>query len=189
MRYIGNKAKLVETIDDFLKNNNIEVEGKIFCDLFSGTATVADYFQDRCHIIVNDSLYFSYAISAGKVKHNDNFFKELGFCPFDFFNSQNTDQYKKGFCYNTFAPSKSGRQYFSDENAKKIDFIRDTIDKWFKNKMINDDEKLYLIGSLIESVSKVSNVAGVYSAYLKKWDPRAVKDLIDITSEHKDDDF
>ena len=94
MRYIGNKAKLVETIDDFLKNNNIEVEGKIFCDLFSGTATVADYFQDRCHIIVNDSLYFSYAISAGKVKHNDNFFKELGFCPFDFFNSQNTDQYK-----------------------------------------------------------------------------------------------
>lgn len=183
MRYIGNKAKLVETIDDFLKNNNIEVEGKIFCDLFSGTATVADYFQDRCHIIVNDSLYFSYAISAGKVKHNDNFFKELGFCPFDFFNSQNTDQYKKGFCYNTFAPSKSGRQYFSDENAKKIDFIRDTIDKWFKNKMINDDEKLYLIGSLIESVSKVSNVAGVYSAYLKKWDPRAVKEMSFIPIE------
>ena len=120
MRYIGNKAKLVETIDDFLKNNNIEVEGKIFCDLFSGTATVADYFQDRCHIIVNDSLYFSYAISAGKVKHNDNFFKELGFCPFDFFNSQNTDQYKKGFCITRLLPQNLVGNIFLMKMLKKL---------------------------------------------------------------------
>lgn len=31
------------------------------------------------------------------------------------------------------------------------------------------------MGCLIESVSKVSNVAGVYSAYLHIWDPRALK--------------
>lgn len=34
-----------------------------------------------------------------------------------------------------------------------------------------------MIGSLLESVSKVSNVAGVYSAYLKKWDSRAIKKM------------
>lgn len=56
-----------------------------------------------------------------------------------------------------------------------IDFIRNTIDVWFDEKKINEYEKYYLIGSLLESVSKVSNVAGVYSAFLKIWDPRAVK--------------
>lgn len=60
---------------------------------------------------------------------------------------------------------------------KKIDFIRNTVDLWFDEKRINENEKYYLIGSLIESVSKVSNVAGVYSAYLKIWDPRAVKKM------------
>lgn len=111
------------------------------------------------------------------------FFKELGFDPFDFFNTANTSTYDTGFCYNNFAPAVSGRQYFSDDNAKKIDYIRDTIDVWFTDGRINEDEKLYLIGSLIESVSKVSNVAGVYSAFLKKWDPRAVKPMTYIPLE------
>lgn len=177
MRFMGNKAKLLDEIDLLLKDKKIDKKGLSFCDLFAGTCTVGDYFKDRYEIIANDTLYMSYVISNGKLKYNDKFFTKLGFSPFEYFNHADTTNYKIGFCYNTFAPEVSGRQYFSDENAKMIDYIRNTIDDWFNVKLIDENEKYYLIGSLLESVSKVSNVARVYSAYLKKWDPRAVKKM------------
>lgn len=175
MRYIGNKAKLLDKLEKLINQKEIGKKGAVFCDLFSGTCAVGDYFKDRFEILANDTLYFSYVISNGKLKYNKDFFRELGFDPFDYFNNIDTSNYVSGFCYNNFAPTISGRQYFSDENAKMIDFIRNTIDVWFDEKKINEYEKYYLIGSLLESVSKVSNVAGVYSAFLKIWDPRAVK--------------
>lgn len=41
--------------------------------------------------------------------------------------------------------------------------------------MITDLEYYILLACLIESVSFYANVAGVYAAFYKKWDPRAVK--------------
>lgn len=184
MRYIGNKTKMLSELDKLLHNKKITKKGQVFCDIFSGTCTVGDYLKERFEIIANDSLYSSYVISNGKLKYNKDFFKNLGFNPFEYFNGADTDNYIDGFCYNNFAPSVSGRQYFSDENAKMIDFIRNTIDVWFKEKKINENEKYYLIASLLESVSKVSNVAGVYCAYLKIWDPRAVKRMVFIPVEN-----
>lgn len=183
MRYIGNKTKILDELDEFLIKNKLDKKGSKFCDLFAGTCTVGDHFKDRFEIIANDTLYFSFVISNGKLKYRKDFFKNLGFDPFEYFNTCDTDNYKEGFCYKNFAPEISGRQYFSDENAKMIDFIRNTIDEWFDAKKIDENEKYYLIGSLLESVSKVSNVAGVYSAYLKIWDPRAVKRMVFIPLE------
>lgn len=177
MRYIGNKFKMLNQLDKLIIKKDLNKKGTVFCDLFSGTCTVGDFFKDKFAIIANDTLYFSYVISNGKLKYDKNFFKTLGFDPFEYFNNVDTENYISGFCYNNFAPTISGRQYFSDENSKKIDFIRNTIDAWFEENKINEYEKFYLIGSLLESVSRVANVAGVYSAYLKKWDPRALKKM------------
>ena len=177
MRYIGNKAKLLDKLESLLSRKGLTKKGQVFCDLFAGTCTVGDYFKDRYEIIANDTLYTSYVISNAKLKCMDSFFQNLGFDPFDYFNNIDSSNYTTGFCYNNFAPTVSGRQYFSDENAKLIDLIRNTIDEWFDAKKIDENEKYYLIGSLLESVSKVSNVAGVYSAYLKIWDPRALKKM------------
>lgn len=177
MRYIGNKTKLLDKLERLLVKKGLTKKGMIFCDLFAGTCTVGDYFKDRYEIIANDTLYTSYVISNAKLKYKNTFFQNLGFDPFDYFNNIDSSNYTTGFCYNNFAPTVSGRQYFSDENAKLIDLIRNTIDEWFDTKKIDENEKYYLIGSLLESVSKVSNVAGVYSAYLKIWDPRAIKKM------------
>ena len=164
VRYIGNKTKLLTELENFLIKNKLNKKGSVFCDLFAGTCTVGDYFKDRFEIIANDTLYFSFAISNGKLKYKKDFFKNLGFDPFDYFNNYYTDNYKEGFCYKTFAPTVSGRQYFSDENAKMIDFIRNTIDEWFDEKKIDENEKYYLIGSLIEIIIKIANFEGVYSS-------------------------
>lgn len=124
MRYLGNKTKIMPQIEKLLVEKNILTEGFTFCDAFSGTATVGDYFQNVFRIVANDSLCASYYTSRGKLI-NVPTFEKLGFDPFAYFNDVDTDNYVQGFCYNNFAPKVSGRMYFSDENAKLIDFIRD----------------------------------------------------------------
>ena len=49
MRYLGNKTRMIENISSFIDELNIE--GKVFCDLFAGSASVADYFKDKYQII------------------------------------------------------------------------------------------------------------------------------------------
>lgn len=193
MRYMGNKTKLLEEIDKILIKKGIKKEGLIFCDAFSGTATVGNYFNGFYKIIANDLLDLSYQISSGLLLYQNSKFENLGFDPFTYFNDYDSDKYTSGFCFNNFSPN-GGCQYFSDRNAKKIDFIRDTIDRWADQDKITDVEKSYLIMCLLEAVSKVSNVAGVYGAYLKSWDPRAIKDIelipIDVkTSKYKNEVF
>lgn len=184
MRYIGNKSKLLNEIDKLLEEKGLKTQGLVFCDIFSGTATVGDRYNGLYKIIANDIMDYSYYFSKGILSQN-NTFENLGLNPFEYFNSTNTSNYTSGFCYNNFAPN-SDRQYFSNENAKLIDFIRDTIDIWYRDNRINESEKAYLICCLLESVSKVSNVAGVYSAFLKIWDPRAVKKMTYLAVDTKE---
>lgn len=80
MRYMGNKKKLLDNIESAMKSSGISItDDTVFCDLFAGTATVADYFSDRCRLIANDNLFFSYAIAAGKLKYNEEFFQRTRF--------------------------------------------------------------------------------------------------------------
>ena len=128
----------------------------------------------------------SYVISNAKLNTPNGEYANLGLNPFEYFNS--TEEDLKGFIYKNYSPGgTAGRMYFSEENAKKIDFIRWKIEQWKEEQKISDSEYYFLIASLLESVSKVANVAGVYGAYLKKWDPRAVKKMkfipVDIKNE------
>ena len=175
MRYIGNKNKILSYIDQLIKDKRINCENYTFCDAFSGTATVGDYFKDSFKIIANDNLYTSYIMSCARLNTPKKKKKKLGKDPFDIFNNEKNKL--KGFIYNNFSPGGSERQYFSKENAARIDYIRTKIEKWYSEDKITRNEYYYLIACLIESVSKVANVAGVYGSYLKKWDPRAVKPM------------
>ena len=177
MRYIGSKTKLLEFLKEEICDFATVNSGAVFCDAFTGTCAVGDYFQDYYKIIANDNLYFSYVVARAKLLQNQCSFIKLGLDPFDYFNNIDTSNYTKGYCYNNFAPQISGRQYFSDENAKMIDFVRETIEEWFSQERITLIEHDYLIGCLIESLSKVSNVAGVYAAFLHIWDARACKKM------------
>ena len=99
----------------------------------------------------------------------------MGFDPFEFLNS--TDAIHHGFIYENYAPTKTERMYFTPENAERIDYFRKQIEDWKKDGKLSDEEYCYLMACLIESVSDVSNTAGVYGAFLKKWDSRALKKI------------
>jgi len=68
--------------------------------------------------------------------------------------------------------------YFSAENGKKIDAIRQQIEIWKNADEISEDDYYFLLASLIESADKVANTASVYGAYLKKIKKSAQKKMI-----------
>lgn len=100
----------------------------------------------------------------------------MGFDPFEYLNAnENTVQ---GFMYRNYSPTESARMYFTPENAGRIDYFRNQIEDWKNENLLSEEEYCYLIACLIESVSDVSNTAGVYGAFLKKWDSRATKRIV-----------
>lgn len=52
VRYLGNKSRLTDFIEEVINKYNIT--GEIFADLFSGSGAVGDYFKDRYTILSND---------------------------------------------------------------------------------------------------------------------------------------
>lgn len=177
MRFIGNKTAIVSEIYDLLDDKNLISEGLVFFDGFSGTSSVGDYFKDLYEIKSNDLLTWSTVYARGRLSANQCTFKNLGFDPFDYFNVQMEKKIIEGFFYNNYSPANSDRMYFSEFNAGRIDFFRQKIEEWYSDKYIDTDEYSFLLASLIESLSTVANVAGVYGAFLKKWDSRALKDI------------
>lgn len=181
MRYLGNKESILNEIINLLKEKGLLSDRYIFFDAFCGTGTVSNGVKNYFDLIINDNLLMATTFSKGRIIAQLCTFKKLGFNPFDFFN--NSNETYDGFLSNNYAPSKSERMYFSDYNAKRIDYFRKTIEEWFIQQKINKDEYCYLLGCLLESVSKVANIAGVYGAYLKKWDPRAEKEIVFLPIE------
>lgn len=70
MRYIGNKTNLLNQINQVIKEHCDGTE-KVFCDLFSGTSSVARFFKNKYKIISNDMLYFSYVLQKATIANNE----------------------------------------------------------------------------------------------------------------------
>ena len=180
MRFLGNKTRMLENIQYVIDENNIN--GEVFCDLFAGSGSVGDYFKNRFKIISNDYLYSSSLINKAKLSNStipnfSNFIEKFGQNPFDYFNSKTYIADSQYFITNNYSPT-GGRQYFSVENAVKIDGIRIEIETLYKDFVLSVNEREFLLASLIESAMGVSNTTGTYEAFLKTWDRRALKQFI-----------
>lgn len=176
MRFIGNKELITPEISGLLEKKGLLDKQLTFFDAFCGTGAVSDSLKDSFNVIANDMLKWCVFYTRGRMCANDCKFDKLGFDPFEFFNSNNNRV--EGFFFQNYSPGGSGRRYFSPENAARIDYFRSTIEEWNEQNLITKDEYSFLLSSLIESVSLVSNTAGVYGAFLKHWDPRAKKPIV-----------
>lgn len=196
MKYIGNKTRLLDFIDEVILKEKLPTKGT-FIDIFTGTTSVAEHFKKKNYrIISNDFMTYSYVYQRAFILNNyypefSNLIKKekrikkiknLFESPDDnltaILNFLNSRKGKKGYFFNNFAPNgKYKRKYFSDINAQKIDEARDFVEIWFKNKWINIDEYYFLVAIIIESADFVANIAGTYGAYLKIWRSMALKDI------------
>jgi len=174
MRYLGNKESIVNEIQSLLIEKGLTSSDLSFFDAFCGSGSVADSLKGKYSIIINDILKWSVEYTKGRLCAPVCSFDQLGFDPFEYLNSNSCS--REGFFFKTYAPTKTKRMYFTPENAARIDYFRWQIEEW--RELLTDEEYSYLLACLIESVSSVSNTAGVYGAYLKKWDPRALKAIV-----------
>ena len=186
MRFIGSKNQLLGDIETVIRENSIGHES-VFCDIFSGTGSVARYFKPKYEVHSNDMLHFSYVIQKATVENNQKpLFADLGkigICdPIKFLEETKIEPFKLDidnfFITQNYSPNDNcDRMYVSNKNAIRIDFIRSTIEAWKQNKLIDELEYYYLLAALIEGVPYVSNITGTYGAYLKQWDKRALKEF------------
>ncbi|MEO1928373.1 MAG: DNA adenine methylase [Nautiliaceae bacterium] len=158
-RYLGNKAKVLDLIEDVIRKNIGEFHS--FCDIFAGTGSVGAYFNDENKkIILNDFLYHNY-VTINAFLSSENFDeKKIK----DLINELNQLESKEE---NYFSINFGGR-YFCKKNAIKIGAIREKIKEWFVSGAINRKEKNILLTSLIYSIDKIANTVGHYDAYIKK---------------------
>ena len=175
MRFIGNKESIVEEIESFIDSKIAPDDRLVLFDAFCGTGSVSDRLKNRFNVVINDNLKWATVYTAGRLYAPVCRFEGLGFDPFDFLNQSCNETH--GFIYKTYAPTESDRMYFTPENAARIDYFRNQIEEWYISKLLTESEYVFLLACLIESVSKVSNTAGVYGAFLKKWDGRALKPI------------
>ena len=64
--------------------------------------------------------------------------------------------------------SNARRVYFSDENGRRCDGVRQSIETFYRDEILKESEYYYLLASLIVAMDRVANTASVYAAYLKK---------------------
>lgn len=183
MNYIGSKLKLLpflqQNIESTLKKHNAKpLQDSIFCDLFAGTGVVGRAFKPKVkQVISNDKEYYSFVLNQNYIANHTPLIRanEL----LEMLNDTQLTPLKKGKIFTHYAlGSGSGRQYFSDENAMKIDGIRERIAAWRQSGFINEAEFYFLLASLLESADSVANTACVYGAFLKCLKKSATKELV-----------
>lgn len=185
MNYIGSKLKLCQNfLPDTIKSVcGNDLSQKTFCDIFAGTGIVGRTFKTFVKkVISNDIEYYSYVLNKNyienhhPIKNKNSFLEELNSFPL----------IDNGFIYKNYCLGGNGeRQYFSDENGKRIDTMRTVIENWKNKNRISDDLYYFLLCSLLESADKVANTASVYGAYLKNLKKSAQKELILEAAEYE----
>jgi adenine-specific DNA-methyltransferase len=199
MRYIGNKTRLLPFLLGTIER--LDLSPKTAHDAFSGTATVGralkeagwrvassdlmtySYVFQRAYVVAQRSPSFA-ALRAGdpelrRALRSPAFRKNIAgkgaLGAMSEYLARWVDA-ERGFIGAHFAPA-GGRMYFTQENADRIDAIRRRLYEWWSSGLIQDDAYYVLLAALIEGADRVANTAGVYAAYIKRWQSNAKRAL------------
>lgn len=207
MRFIGNKENLVGKIYQILQSKGIS--GTLFFDFFAGTSNVGQFFKKKGYqVFSSDLLYFSFVLQKAYLENNkvptfEKLLQKIEAKTHSLFANPlgqvvdylNAIPQQDGFIFQNYTPEGTKnldipRMYFSNENGKIIDAIRLQIEIWKAEKLLTENEYYVLLACLIESVPFYANILGVYAAFQKTWDARAVKRLtlrpIEVIVSHKE---
>lgn len=170
IKFIGSKRRLIPQI---LEKIEALPDVQSVCDLFSGTSRVGQAIKRTGRFVhANDHLAFAQVIAETLVA---------------------TDARSVDFAALTDAIARLNRipgraayftqkysieaQFFQQENAERIDAIREAIDTE------PEELKPHLLTSLMLAADKVDSTTGVQMAYLKQWAPRSFDPMVLQTPE------
>ena len=199
MRYIGNKTRLLGFITSAL--DRLGVPSGTAHDAFAGTSAVGRALKARgWRVASSDLMTYSYVFQrAYVVAQREPPIAELRAGDPELRRALRSPRFRdrardrngsrlgvvaeylerwldptSGFFTAHFAGE---RMYFTPENAQRIDAVRTTLHRWRSEGLIGDDAYYLLLAALIEGADRVANTAGVYAAYIKSWQPNALRPL------------
>jgi len=197
VNYIGSKYSLLGFLQEGIETTLNGSKGGTFLDIFAGTGTVGRHFKERGYrVVANDIQYYAFCINRALIGINRppkfasllqiirppkvDLFDDPIDTVLSYLNSLNGTE---GFVFRNYCPggtkdSDYTRQYYTDENGKKCDAIRQSLNTWRSDGVIDDDEFFYLLASLIDGVDRVANTASIYGAFLKHIKKTAQKELV-----------
>jgi adenine-specific DNA-methyltransferase len=178
LNYIGSKFQLLEWVTSSIKEKTgfESFNDKTIADLFSGTGVCAYHFR-KCgaKVISNDAELYSSIIThaftcSTFTKYCETVLAEL---QQELENGLHNDFV--GFITTHYSPyNNNERKFFTVENARRIDYLRDKIETI---KFDTIDEYKYILACIIISADAVSNVPAVYGCFLKNFKSKATKVL------------
>jgi adenine-specific DNA-methyltransferase len=189
VRYIGNKTRLLPFIARVLRERDIR--GGTAVDPFTGTASVARRLKRRgFHVVASDIMEYAYVFARAYVEvavppETATVAASLGVRGRSLAAiTHHLDRLppEHGFIHRHYSPDgeagrEHGRMYFTAANAGRIDAIRARLHAWRTGQRIGRDLHDLLLAALIEAADRVANTTGVYAAYVKTWQPNAVRPL------------
>ena len=158
-KYLGSKVRLL----DFIERQILLAAGSMrsFFDGFAGTGVVADRMRSHTsRLTLVDNLASNYSINRAFFTSNEANVR-IGYLA-DALRELNRLHPEHGY-----AREHYGGRYFTQENAGRIDAIRDQIALRMRDGDCTVQEQHVLIASLLLAADKVANTVGQYDAYLK----------------------
>ncbi|MGI8555375.1 MAG: DNA adenine methylase [Pyrinomonadaceae bacterium] len=167
IKYAGSKLKILPYIIDVIAELNV----KNILDGFSGSTRVSQAFAKLgFNTTSSDISVWSqtfakcFILNKRKSEHYSEIIKHLN--SLKGYDGWFTEHYGGD-------ENNTGKRPFQIKNTRKLDAIRDEIDKLD----LDEIEKSVALTSLIFALDSVDSTLGHYAAYLADWSPRSYKDL------------
>jgi len=170
IKYIGSKRALLPWILDVVDAIQVAVPLKTAADPFSGSSRVAHALKSQgLRVVASDINAYAHILATALVEADANEYPESRIIPI-------LEQLAalppvEGYFTRTFCREA---RFFQPKNGQRVDAIRAAIDDYSEGDPIL---RSILLTSLILAADRVDSTTGVHMAYLKKWAPRAHKDL------------
>ncbi len=198
-RYIGSKTKIIDDVMHEIKQ--IAPSGSHVVDLMTGTAAVASALRGAGYkVTAADVMTYSFHHArVALLLCAEPSFKNAG----DYIKAHSDEKdidsksnYHRilqilndtlpidGYFWNEFSASgnpknaSKPRNYFSPENASKIDAIRQRIKSMHNDGLLSDIEYSLLLHDLIMATNDVANISGTYGHYMAKLNGRALTPIL-----------
>ena len=156
-RYLGNKYRLLPFIEQVVSSHCGKINS--VADIFAGTGSVASLFQDK-QIITNDILYCNYLCHIAWF--GDQIFSQDRIL--DLLSSYNQTVASE----DNYMSENYSDTYFSRSVCRQIGFIREDIEKNYRDSYINFRERAILTTSLLYAMDRIANTCGHYDAWRRQ---------------------
>jgi len=155
-RYLGAKTRLLDFLDEIVQAEVGSLSS--FADVFGGTGVVAHHFNRP------DVAVFASDILLSNVVSMRCFLQTQGLNEARIRERLEVLEALEPEGENYVSEHFGGR-FFSEENARRIGAIRQTIADWRTQNVVTEEEEAILLTSLLYGLDRCANTCGHYDAY------------------------